>query len=120
MKTLLLCALAVAISCTIAVSSPRAGDETIEGEVICLGCTLKKADGAKAQCSVYGHKNAIKTGDGGILTILENDQSTKLINDHDYAGKKVEIQGRVFPEANVIQVDSFTVPPESKAGADTQ
>lgn len=83
--------------------------ETIKGKVICLGCHLKKEKGAKAQCSLYGHINAIKTEDGKIWSILENDQSKELINNHDYAGKDVEIKGRKITEAQVIEVESFKI-----------
>ena len=83
--------------------------EIIKGKVICQGCTLKKEKGAKAQCSIYGHINAIKTKDGKIWTILENDKSTELINDHDYAGKDIEIKGKRFAEAQIIEVDTFKV-----------
>lgn len=82
---------------------------TIKGKIICLGCTLKKEQGAGAQCSIYGHKNALLTADGKIWTILENDASTELINSHEYAGKEVEITGKEFTDAQVIEVESFKV-----------
>lgn len=83
--------------------------ETIQGKVICFGCTLKKEKGAKAQCSIYGHTNAIRTKDGKIWSILENDKSTELINNHDYAGKDIEIKGKKIKEAQTIEVESFKV-----------
>lgn len=83
--------------------------ETIQGKVVCFGCTLKKEKGAKAQCSIYGHTNAIRTKDGKIWSILENDKSTELINNHDYAGKDIEIKGRKINEAQTIEVESFKV-----------
>lgn len=78
--------------------------ETFQAKVICLGCTLKKEKAAKAQCSIYGHKNALRTEDGRIWTILENDVSAELINSHDYAGKKVEIKGKKYKGAQVIEI----------------
>ena len=83
--------------------------ETIEGEVVCLGCSLKKEQSASAQCSIYGHTHALKTEDGEVLTFLENDESTDLINNHDYKGKKVKIKGRRFQGSNVVEVDSVKV-----------
>lgn len=82
---------------------------TLKAKVICLGCTLKKEQGARAQCSVYGHQHALKTEDGKIWTILENDASTELINSHEYTGKEVEVTGKKFNEAQVIEVESFKV-----------
>ena len=83
--------------------------EVIKGEIICLGCTLKKEKGAKAQCSLYGHINGLRTSDGKIWTILENDNSTKLINSHELAGKKVEIEGKKYEDAHYIEVVSYRV-----------
>lgn len=77
--------------------------------MVCLGCTLKKEKGAQAQCSVYGHKNAIRTGNGKIWTILENDASNELINSHEYGGKEVEITGKKFIDAQIVEVESFKI-----------
>ena len=96
---------------TLGFAEEKSKDEykIIKGKVICQGCTLKKEKGAKAQCSIYGHINAIKTKDGKIWTILENDKSTELINNHDYAGKDIEIKGKKFAEAQIIEVNTFKV-----------
>ena len=96
---------------TLGFAQEKAKDEyeIIKGKVICQGCTLKKEKQAKAQCSIYGHINAIRTKDGKIWTILENDKSTELINNHDYAGNDIEIRGKKFAEAQIIEVDSFKV-----------
>lgn len=83
--------------------------ETFQATVVCLGCTLKKEQGAKAQCSIYGHKNALRTGDGKIWSILQNDASRELIDFHEYAGKKVEITGKKYPDAQVIEIEGFKV-----------
>lgn len=83
--------------------------KTFQAAVICLGCTLKKEQGAKALCSLFGHKNALRTQDGKIWTILENKTSTELINLHDYAGKNIEVVGKKFADAQVIEVNSFNV-----------
>ena len=88
--------------------------EIIKGKVICQGCTLKKEKQAKAQCSIYGHINAIRAEDGKIWTILENDKSTELINNHDYTGNDIEIKGRKIKEAQTIEVESFKVLSEGK------
>lgn len=89
--------------------------QIIKGKIICQGCTLKKEKEAKAQCSIYGHINAIRTKDGKIWTILENDKSTELINNHDYAGKDIEIKGKKLAEAQIIEVESFKVVSEEQA-----
>ncbi|MBU4342440.1 MAG: hypothetical protein KKG01_05565 [Candidatus Omnitrophica bacterium] len=80
---------------------------SFKAEVICLGCALKKGQGAKTQCSLYGHVNALKSEDGRIWTILENDASTGLINSHEYAGKQVEITGKKFGGTQIIEIENF-------------
>jgi len=80
---------------------------TLKAKVICLGCALKKEQGAKAQCSIYGHKNALKTEDGRVWTILENDVSKELINSHEYAGKEIEIAGKIFGSTQIIEIENF-------------
>lgn len=82
---------------------------TFQAKVICLGCTLKKEQSAKAQCSLYGHTQALMTEDDKIWTILENDTSTELINSHEYKGKKVEITGKKFIGTQIIEIESFKV-----------
>ena len=83
--------------------------KTFQATAICLGCTLKKEQGAKALCSVFGHKNALRTEDGKIWTILENEASAELINLHEYAGEKIQIKGKKFADTQVVEVTSFKV-----------
>jgi len=85
----------------------KATPVTLKAKVICLGCSLKKEQGAKAQCSIYGHKNALKTEDGRVWTILENDVSKELINSHEYAGKEIEIAGKIFSGTQIIEIETF-------------
>ena len=85
----------------------QASPVTFKAKVVCLGCSLKKEQGAKAQCSIYGHKNALKTEDGRIWTLLENDASKELINSHEYAGKEIEIAGKVFGNTQIIEIETF-------------
>ncbi len=100
-----------------------AADEVVvTGQVICLGCSLKKEKGAKAQCSIYGHTNAlliekvidikgthVEAAEGKIYQFLHNDQSDKLITDHSFSGKILVIVGKIYPEANILEVNFFKV-----------
>ena len=92
----------------------------ITGKVICLGCHLKKERKARAQCSIYGHINALviekiinaqgKSIDelkGKVYQFLHNDKSDKLVKDHNYAGKTIIVVGKIYPEANIIEVNFF-------------
>lgn len=96
------------------------GEAVITGKVICLGCHLKKEKKARAQCSLYGHTNALsiekiidaqgKSIDalkGKIFQFLHNEKSDELIKEHSYAGKVIIVVGKVYPEANIIEVNFF-------------
>ena len=56
----------------------------VEGQLVCLGCSLKKAEGANSECSVFGHKHALKTKDGAYLSLLENKFSADLVKGEKY------------------------------------
>ena len=85
----------------------------VTGESVCLGCALKKEKGAKAQCSVFGHKHVLKvttaSADGNSLPIkgwvlhyLETKNSQELITKpHE---KPVTISGVLYPAERVLEV----------------
>ena len=76
----------------------------LRGTLACLGCDLKKAHGAGAQCSVYGHKHALKTSNGKYYTFLENARSAPLVKGEALHGRQVEVRGTLFPGSQVIEV----------------
>jgi hypothetical protein len=88
---------------------PKAQAATLKGTLTCLGCDLKKAHGAGAQCSVYGHKHALKTADGKYYTFLENAKSEPLIKGEKWHNKPLEVTGTVFPGSQVIEVKEYKV-----------
>lgn len=92
----------------------------LTGENLCLGCALKKSDGAAAQCSLYGHRHGLRVesaraADGSALAdlagqtvhYLDNDQSAALVKGESTHGQKVEVTGRLFAAEHVIEVASF-------------
>ncbi|ODS33273.1 MAG: hypothetical protein SCARUB_01594 [Candidatus Scalindua rubra] len=94
---------------------------TLTGENYCIGCSLKKAEGAAAQCSIYGCKHVLKvekavdsTGNeiselkGLTLHYLENDASVELFKGKEYHGKVVSIKGNVHLDERVVDVTSVT------------
>ncbi len=87
---------------------------TIQGTVVCLGCTLKKTEGANAACSVYGHKHGLATNSGELYSFLENSKSEEVINTDKYAMKEVEVTGRVFENAHIIDLEAISVIEENK------
>jgi len=84
---------------------------TITGELVCVGCTLKRMDGANAQCDLYAqHALGVKTADGSIWNIVENGRGHDIIRGHGFLdNKQINIQGYLYPIANMIEIDSAEV-----------
>lgn len=95
----------------------------IVGTNHCLGCALKMEHGAKAQCSVYGHRHSLKVEkamdaegnnlaalQGRTLSYLENDKSAKLVKGEVFHGARVEVKGRLYEQESVIEVTEFKEP----------
>lgn len=87
----------------------KAENVTLKGKLVCLGCDLKKAQGARAACSVYGHKYALKTEDGKYINFLENKYTNDLFKGEKYHDKAIEIHGIYYADANLLDVETFTV-----------
>lgn len=86
-----------------------------EGTLVCQACSLKKADGARAACSEYGHTHALKTKDDKFVSFLENQYSADLLKGEKYHNKKITVHGRYFANANVLDVEWFEVDGKKKA-----
>lgn len=96
---------------------PRSQQVTVVGENYCLGCALKKEEGAAAQCSVYGHRHALRVESaagadgapiaalaGESLHYLDNDQSAPLVKGEELHKKRVEVKGRLFAPERTLEV----------------
>lgn len=99
----------------------RVQEVTVVGQNYCLGCALKKQEGAAAQCSQYGHRHALKVesargeGDsafpqlvGQSLHYLDNDQSARLVTGDEFHGRRVEVRGRLFGAERTLEVQEVT------------
>ena len=86
-----------------------------EGKLVCLGCDLKSSEDARAACSVYGHKHALKTDDGKYITFLENQYSEDLIKGEKYQNKDIKVHGVYHASANQLDVESFEVDGKTNA-----
>ena len=93
-------------------------EATVEGTNFCVGCTLKKREGAAAQCKIYGHKHALKVDKavdkdgkeltrmkGWVLHYLDTEKSQDVLKSHH--GEKLTIKGKVYPKERVLEVNSF-------------
>ncbi len=101
---------------------------TVTGKNICIGCSLKKSEGAKAQCKAYGCRHGLRvekiTGPHGedrsrfarigtVLHYLDNDRSNDLISGNH--GQSVIVTGRVYAQEHIFDVASFKVMKEKAA-----
>lgn len=87
----------------------------VTGQNFCLGCALKKAAGAAAQCSKYGHRHALKVTSatvagkdapemkGWVLHYLDTDDGQPYIKEHH--DETVTLKGKVYSEARVLEVE---------------
>src|SRR3989338_8604172 len=94
-KLLIVFSLAAGLMLLTTNSAVSVADEettTIQGTVVCLGCTLKKTEGANAACKIYGHKHGLATEDGDLYSFLENKNSEEVINSDKYAMKEVVVR----------------------------
>ncbi|MEK7774289.1 MAG: hypothetical protein AAB305_00185 [Candidatus Zixiibacteriota bacterium] len=93
-------------------------EATLVGENFCVGCSLKKASGAAAQCETYGHRHALKVSaatvegkdvaemKGWVLHYLDTDDAQSYIKEHH--GETVTIKGKIYAEARVFEVSKQT------------
>ncbi|UCC44253.1 MAG: hypothetical protein JSU65_14275 [Candidatus Zixiibacteriota bacterium] len=91
----------------VAKSSAKAEHVTLQGTLECLGCDLKSQGNARAACSIYGHKHALKTEDGRYINFLENKYSEALLKGEKLHGKKLEVHGVYFANANLMDVEAY-------------
>lgn len=84
---------------------------TIKGQLVCTGCTLKKLDGANAQCNLFAqHALGFRSADGTIWNIVDNAEGHDVIRAHTLLGKKnATITGYIYPIANQIEIVSIDV-----------
>ena len=84
---------------------------TLKGEMVCTGCTLKKLDGANAQCNLFAHHAmGFRSADGTIWNIVDNAVGHDVIRAHTLLGhKQATIKGYIYPIANQLEIVSITV-----------
>ena len=84
---------------------------TLRGELLCIGCSLKKLDGANAQCDLYAHHAiGFRAGDGTLWSIVDNDKGHDITRSHTLLEKKkATITGWMYPLAHYIEIDEIQV-----------
>lgn len=114
LSMVMLLALAIPAFTGHATAGQKAQDVTFEGKLVCAGCDLKKAEGARSACSTYGHNHVLKKADGTYISFLGNDYSSDLISGKKYHNKDISITGTYYADANLLDVKSFTVDGQKK------
>jgi len=82
---------------------------TFKGKLVCLACTLKDEDGARAECRNFGHTHALRTSDGKFISFLENKYSEDLFKGEKYRDIEISASGVYYPEGNMLDVQSYTI-----------
>jgi len=84
---------------------------TLKGELICIGCSLKKLSGANAQCSLFGaHDVGLKLADGTFWNFVNNATGHDIIRAHGAViGKAATVTGWIYPNAHMIEIESISV-----------
>ncbi len=93
-------------------------EAAVEGTNFCIGCTLKKREGAIAQCKIFGHRHALRVAKavdkngkelpevkGWVLHYLDTEKSQDVLKAHH--GEKLTIKGKIYLQERVLEVDSF-------------
>ena len=96
-------------------TAQKAAQSDFEGTLVCMGCDLKKSEGARAACTDFGHNHALKTADGKYIGLLENKYSADLIKGEKYHNQKMKLHGVYFANANQLDVESFEVDGKTKS-----
>lgn len=81
---------------------------TLKGQLVCSTCSLKSL-GAHSDCSEFGCTHALKTSDGRMVTLMPNQYSKPLFSSKELSNKSVEITGTYFANANMLDVQSYSV-----------
>ena len=81
---------------------------TLKGQLVCSTCSLK-AQGAHSDCKEFGCTQALKTGDGRMVTLMQNQYSKPIMTGKDMNNKQIEITGTYFANANMLDVQSYSV-----------
>ncbi len=87
---------------------------TLEGVLVCKNCSLKKEFGARSECKLNGCQTSLKTTSGKFVDFLDNKYAADLFGSK-YAGKKIQVTGTFFANANTIDVQSYSIDGKSKS-----
>jgi len=100
---------------TKATKASKVDNASFEGTLVCMGCDLKKTEGARSACKTTGCSHAIKTSDGSYINLMNNEYSADLIKGGDYHNKPIKAEGVYFAKANMLDIKSFTIDGKEKS-----
>src|SRR4051794_36118455 len=85
-------------------AKPAPVEVKLVGRVVCVACELKLQYDAPNDCATTGHHFGFLAENGDLFTLLETDRTRPLVKGEKYAYQLVQIQGRRFPHAMVLEV----------------
>lgn len=98
----------------------QSGPVRVTGTNYCLGCSLKKKEGAAADSKTYGHRHALEveraeTSNGQLLPslhgrtlhYLDNRGSEPLLKGDELHGKRVEVSGKLYAVERMLEINDI-------------
>lgn len=84
---------------------------TIQGKLVCIGCSLMGGVGSNSQCGTYTtHNIGLRMGDGSLWHFVNNQTGHDIIFAHNLLdGKKATITGFMYPIAHMIEIVSINI-----------
>jgi len=79
----------------------------LRGVVVCVPCELQRLHGAGGHAANATHSIGVRTTDGLVFTLLSNEAAKPLLTEGSWLGKLLDLNGRTFPKAMVLEVFRF-------------
>lgn len=82
---------------------------TMQGQLVCINCSLHGAEGHPIFCKEHNHMLGIRLADGSIWSILENEQASGLHTRYADMHKTVVIEGVAYVDAKYVEIRKFKI-----------
>lgn len=79
----------------------------LRGRVVCVPCELQRQYGVGGHAAPAPHLVGLKTAEGLLFTVLPGEAARPLLGEASWLGKEIDLNGRTFPRAMVLEVFRF-------------
>ncbi len=86
---------------------PKPKTVVVEGKLVAVADVLAKRYGVRMDADAAATLRAIERGAGTMLPLLQNVGSNMLFNEKRLVGQTLRIEGRQYPEVQLIDIISF-------------